>query len=120
MPDLVGDPNVPLISIVRAPPPVTMTREVFSGVRAAALIALQAAANRTPLFLVHGGDGDVLSYAVLARHLGPDQPTYVYALAVSTRIVNSVITRRDTADYRADVRGVHPHGPYVLGGACLG
>jgi acyl-CoA synthetase (AMP-forming)/AMP-acid ligase II/thioesterase domain-containing protein len=119
--DLVGDPNLPLISIVRAPTPATMAREVFSGAGESGLIPLQASGSRTPLFLVHGGDGDVMAYAVLARHLGPDQPTY----GVRVRGIDDVPSIQPSlaemaADYLADVRLVQPRGPYVLGGACLG
>jgi thioesterase domain-containing protein len=98
-----------------------MIREVFSGAGAAGLIALQAAGNRTPLFLVHGGDGRVLSYAVLARRLGPDQPSYglrARGLDDNPSIPSSLVEM--AADYVADVRGVQPHGPCVPGGACLG
>jgi hypothetical protein len=76
--ELVGDHDLPLTSIVRAPTPAAMAHEIFAGigVGTSGIVPLQAFGTRTPLFLVHPGDGDVLAYPVLARLLGPDQPSY--------------------------------------------
>ncbi len=40
------------------------------------LVPIQARGTEPPLFLVHPAGGDVLCFAGLARHLGPDQPVY--------------------------------------------
>jgi oxalate---CoA ligase len=120
---LVGDPDLPLASIVRAPTPAAMALEVFDHVGSGSwgAIPLRSSGARTPLFLVHPGDGDVLAYAVLARRLGPDQPTY----ALRARGVDdgeqphSSLVEMAT-DYVAAVRLVQPCGPYVLGGFCMG
>src|SRR5262245_42157492 len=76
--NLVGDPDLPLMAIVRAPTPAAMAGEIFAGIGAgrSGVIPLQPAGTRAPLFLVHPGDGDVLCYPILARLLGPDQPSY--------------------------------------------
>jgi acyl-CoA synthetase (AMP-forming)/AMP-acid ligase II/thioesterase domain-containing protein len=121
--ELVGDPDLPLTSIVRAPTPGAMAHEVFAGIGVgrSGVIPLQASGTRTPLFLVHPGDGDVLAYPVLARLLGPEQPSYALR-------ANGIDDGRPTpssldelaADYVGAVRQVQPHGPYALGGFCLG
>ena len=76
--ELVGDHDLPLTSIVRAPTPAAMAHEIFAGIGVgrSGIVPLQTSGTRTPLFLVHPGDGDVLAYPVLARLLGPDQPSY--------------------------------------------
>jgi acyl-CoA synthetase (AMP-forming)/AMP-acid ligase II len=121
--DLVGDPDLPLTSIVRAPTPAAMAREVFAGVGAghSGAVPLQKSGTRTPLFLVHPGDGDVLAYPVLARLLGPDQPCYglrARGLDDGNSTPSSLV--EIAADYVDAVRRVQPRGPYALGGFCLG
>ncbi len=66
--DLVGDPDLPLISIVRAPTPAAMASEVVSyvGLGSSGAVPLQREGTRTPLFLVHPGDGELLTYPALA------------------------------------------------------
>jgi thioesterase domain-containing protein len=86
------------------------------------LVPLQPAGERRPLFLAHAAGGHVVSYAALARHLGPGQP--VYALqsrgleegetAPHARIADMA------ADYLAQLRAVQPEGPYRLGGWSMG
>jgi oxalate---CoA ligase len=121
--DLVGDPSLPLISIVRAPTPAAMAHEAFAGlgVGTSGVVPLQTSGSRTPLFLVHPLDGDVLSFAVLSRRLGPDQPSYglrARGIDDGTSIQSSLV--EIATDYVADVRRVQPRGPYMLGGFCLG
>jgi oxalate---CoA ligase len=121
--DLVGDPNLPLVSIVRAPTPAAMAREIFAGVGvgSSGLVPLQASGSRAPLFLVHPADGEVLAYAVLARRLGPDQPSYgLRARGIDDGASPQSSVVEMATDYVAAVRRVQPSGPYVLGGFCLG
>jgi oxalate---CoA ligase len=121
--DLVGDPSLPLVSIVRAPTPGAMASEVFAdvGVGSSGLVPLQASGSRTPLFLAHPGDGELLAFAVLARRLGPDQPSYgLRARGIDDEASMQSSLVEMATDYVADVRRVQPHGPYVLGGFCLG
>jgi thioesterase domain-containing protein len=82
---------------------------------------LRSSGNRTPLFLVHPADGDVLSFAVLARRLGPDQPTYgLRARGIDDGLPPHSTLVEMATDYVAAVRSVQPHGPYALGGYCMG
>ena len=121
--DLVGDPDLPLTSIVRAPTPAAMAHEVFAGVGVgcSGAVPLQTSGTRTPLFLVHPGDGDVLAYPVLARLLGPDQPSYgLRARGVDDGLAPPSTLAEMAADYVDAVRRVQPRGPYALGGFCLG
>ncbi len=121
--DLVGDPDLPLVSIVRAPTPAAMASEVFTGVGIghSGAIPLQAAGDRRPLFLVHPGDGEVLSYPLLARRLGPDQPSYgLRAQGLDDGAPMHSSFAEMATQYLSDVRREQPHGPYALGGYCIG
>ena len=121
--ELVGDPDLPLTSIVRAPTPAAMAHEIFAGIGlgASGIVPLQASGTRTPLFLVHPGDGDVLAYPVLARLLGPDQPSYALrARGIDDDRATPSSLPELAAEYVEAVREVQPYGPYALGGFCLG
>ncbi len=121
--ELVGDHDLPLTSIVRAPTPAAMAHEIFAGIGVgrSGIVPLQASGTRTPLFLVHPGDGDVLAYPVLARLLGPDQPSYALrAHGIDDGRATPSSMPELAAEYVEAVREVQPHGPYALGGFCLG
>jgi len=121
--NLIGDPDLPLASIVRAPTPAAMAREAFADVGRGSWgsIPLRSSGSRRPLFLVHGADGDVLSFAVLARRLDADQPAYgLRARGIDDETQPHSSVDRMAADYVESVRQVQPRGPYLLGGYCMG
>ena len=100
-----------------------MAHEIFAGIGVgrSGIVPLQASGTRTPLFLVHPGDGDVLAYPVLARLLGPDQPSYALrAQGIDDGRAMPSSLPELAAEYVEAVREVQPHGPYALGGFCLG
>jgi thioesterase domain-containing protein len=84
-------------------------------------VAIQPSGLRPPFFGVHGGYGDVMFYSELARCLGKDQP--FYALQAEGQKLSAM---RDTSIeaiasyYLRQIRQVQAHGPYFLGGYCLG
>ena len=85
------------------------------------LVSIQPLGNRTPLFAVHGGYGEVMLYRHLAGCLGTDQPFY----GLQAQGLDGSPIRLDTVEaiattYLAEVQKVHPHGPYLLLGYCTG
>jgi amino acid adenylation domain-containing protein len=85
------------------------------------LVPIQPNGPRSPLFLVHGAEGNVLLYRYLAQYLGSDQPVYglqSQGLNGDGRL-NTTIQEMAT-QYVKEVMTVQPHGPYLLGGYCLG
>lgn len=85
------------------------------------LVAIQPGGSRTPLFLVHGAEGNVLLYRELAHHLGHDQPVYGLqsrGLDGSTELARRIEDM--AALYVKEVRALQPEGPYYLGGYCMG
>ncbi len=85
------------------------------------LVALKASGERPPLFAVAAGDGNVVGFGPLARHMPADQP--FYALQPSgldgRRPLDTGIEAMAERYLRA-VRAVRPHGPYLLAGRCNG
>ncbi|MEL6160846.1 MAG: amino acid adenylation domain-containing protein [Cyanobacteria bacterium J06554_11] len=81
----------------------------------------QGSPAQTPLFLIHDADGDVSLYGNLAAQLRGDRT--VYALKPrSAPGVPMISSRIETicADFREQIQLVQPHGPYILGGLCIG
>jgi thioesterase domain-containing protein len=85
------------------------------------LIALKPSGTRPPLFAVAAGDGNIVGFGPLARHMPEDQP--FYALQPSgldgRRPLDTGIEEMAERYLRA-VREVQPHGPYLLAGRCNG
>jgi thioesterase domain-containing protein/acyl carrier protein len=85
------------------------------------LIPLQTRGGRPPFFWVHPAGGDVLCYALLARHLGDDQPIYgIQARGFNSDEEPPSRLEEIAALYVDDVRRAQPAGPYFLGGWSLG
>jgi acyl carrier protein len=85
------------------------------------LVAIQPTGSRPPLFCMHPHGGNVLLYRDLSRHLGSDQPFYglqSQGLDGTTPPLTQVADM--AALYVKEIRRVQPHGPYYLGGYCLG
>ncbi len=85
------------------------------------LVTIQGGGSKPPLFCVHPAGGNVLGYADLARHLGPDQPVYglqAYGVIEGQEPHSSVETMARI--YNEALRTVQPHGPYYLFGSSFG
>ncbi|MFP2932031.1 alpha/beta fold hydrolase, partial [Pyxidicoccus sp. 3LG] len=114
--------ELPLAALFQAPTVETLAsllRQV--PVPFSPLVPIQAGGTRTPLFLVHAVGGNVLSYAELARRLGPDQPVYgLQSQGLDGQQPPLCTLEEMAALYVEAIRTVQPHGPYQLGGWSLG
>jgi thioesterase domain-containing protein/acyl carrier protein len=117
--------DLPLAAIGEAPTIAALARFVERGTDATrfrSLVRLQPGdpQAKRPLFVVHGGSGNVASFPRLARALPADQP--VYALQWNgldgTRGARTVEAMAQ--HYLREVRSVQPEGPYHFGGQCIG
>ena len=86
-----------------------------------AMVPIQPQGQRTPLFCVHPGGGNVLGYQEFISHLDPDQPVY----AIQAYGVVEGQTPHDSIHqmallYIQEMRKVQPTGPYYLGGESFG
>ncbi len=87
---------------------------------AAPLVAIQSKGKKQPLFFLHGDwAGGGFYCGRLSQQLGEDQPFYVLPPYRSGN--ENVFTLEDMAAYHiAAMRAHTPHGPYLLGGYCIG
>jgi len=88
------------------------------------LVPIQPHGSKQPFFLVPGGGGgeeEFLIYAQLLYLLGAEQPVYGF---YARGLLDSQSPHEDVetmaADYIQEMRTVQPHGPYLLGGECIG
>jgi thioesterase domain-containing protein/acyl carrier protein len=85
------------------------------------LVAIQKQGTRPIFFCMHGAGGNVLIYRELAQHLGADQPFYglqAQGLDGSRPPLGTI--EEMAALYTKEIRRVQPHGPYLIGGYCMG
>jgi thioesterase domain-containing protein/acyl carrier protein len=98
----------------------TQNPEVISS-RWPSLVAIQPSGSRLPFFCFHGAGGNILIYKKLSEYLGADQPFYgleAQGLDGVTPVPRTI--EEMAALYLEEIRGVRPHGPYLLGGYCMG
>ena len=85
------------------------------------VVPIQPSGSKPPFFGIHGISGGVLDHAELARSLGADQPYFgIKAQEWDEREVQHIRMEDLAATYVDAMRSVQPHGPYALGGFCLG
>jgi thioesterase domain-containing protein len=88
---------------------------------AAALVKINDQGSKTPIFYLHGDFHGGGFYSMkLSRHLGPDQPFYALPPAELTDPSMPPTIQEMAAMQIQCIREVRPHGPYVIGGFCLG
>ena len=84
------------------------------------LVPIQTRGSRTPLFCIHGGYGNVLSFRKLSQLLGEDQPFYAFQWNGLDGSPGHTTIDDMASDYLNQIRSVRPRGPYLLGGHCVG
>ncbi len=86
-----------------------------------ALVALQGAGSRTPIFAVPPHTGDVFAFRALAQALGAEQPFFGLQPPGLDGARAPIERVEELAAYfEAQIRAVRPDGPWILGGFCMG
>ena len=96
------------------------TRKEPAGPRPSLLTIQRGDPGRAPFFLVPGGWGgevEFLVYGQLVRHLGSQFPVHGFR---ARETPPHLTVEALAADYVAEMRALQPHGPYLLGGECVG
>jgi phthiocerol/phenolphthiocerol synthesis type-I polyketide synthase E len=116
--------KLPLATLYEAPTIEELARVVRNEApnsRWSPLVAIQPKGSRPALFCMHPHGGNVLVYRDLSRHLGSDQPFYGLQCQGLDGDQSPLKTIEDMAAlYVKEIRRVKPHGPYFLGGYCMG
>ena len=116
--------TAPLAALYDASTPRLLAETLLRGTRAEdwkALVAINRHGDRPPLFLAHAAEGNILLYRSLASHLGDDQPVYgLQSAGLDGRSPVDARFEHVARNYINEIRQIQPHGPYLLGGYCLG
>jgi len=73
-----------------------------------------------PLFLVHGGGGNVVLFRELAANISKRLPTYAFEWDGWSRRRGRTTIDAMAELYVSELRTAFPRGPYRLGGHCIG
>jgi len=116
--------KLPLSTLLEAPTIKELARALRSEGSAptwSPVVPMQPHGSRPPFFCVHAAGGNVLLYRDLSRHLGADQPFYGLQFP-GLDGEQPLLTRIEdiAALYVQEIRSIQRHGPYFLGGYCLG
>lgn len=85
------------------------------------IVPIRPEGTHAPLFCVHAGGGNVLFYSDLARHLDASIPMFgIRAMRLGGRQVGHATIEEMAEHYVSEMRGVQPHGPYLICGHSLG
>ena len=120
----VGTMPLPISALIKAPtlktfaPLLTIheAEETWSPV-----VLIQQGTSKVPIFCIHGAGGNILIYRDLAKALGPDQTVYgieAQGLDGTQEILTSI--QEMAALYQDAIQRIHPGGPYILIGYCMG
>ncbi|MEV0598710.1 non-ribosomal peptide synthetase [Streptomyces sp. NPDC050315] len=122
----LGAVDLPVLAILTAPSVRELAKRltVREGADPAAydpIVPLQTSGDRTPLFCVHPGVGEVLVFVNLAKYFVQERPFY----ALRARGFNPGEKPFESFDemartYAAAIREKQPHGPYALAGYSFG
>ena len=113
---------LPLSLLLRGATVRELSKHILEGANAQGpdVIPVQSGGTRAPLFFLHGdwiGGGFYCNR--LARDLGAGQP--FYALPPFHMTDERIVTMREMAAHHvAALRAERPHGPYRIGGYCIG
>ncbi len=85
------------------------------------VVPLKVAGNKTPVFLIHGAEGNILLYKNLIKYLDAERPVYglqSQGLDGKSPLLNDI--KEMAQKYIMEIKSIQPEGPYFLGGYCLG
>jgi amino acid adenylation domain-containing protein len=80
----------------------------------------QGDGNVVPLFLVHGGQGNVLVFNDFSKRLGPNQPVYAFQWSGWDGYRGECDICEMASTYKEELLRFHPEGPVRIGGYCIG
>ncbi|MEM7167967.1 MAG: AMP-binding protein [Planctomycetota bacterium] len=116
--------DLPLATLFAAPSVAALAPMVFEEAAAPQwdhLVPVQSNGDQSPLFVVHGAGGNVLSYRFLAHALGEQQPVFgLQAPGLDGSPVVAKTLEEVAATYVTELCQCQPRGPYWLAGYSAG
>lgn len=122
--DNIFHKRLPLATLLSAPTVRQMTDLLFQEAYTPSwspLVKITDEGTKSPFFCIHSEGGNVLEYYKLAGYLNHDRPFYgLQAYGLEGNKIVSMSIEEMASRYIAEIKNVQPHGPYFIGGYCLG
>ncbi len=85
------------------------------------IVPIQDKGRGTPFFCVHDGNGDVLNFRDLAKHMGEGRPFYgIQCVGLDGKEMPFTRIEDMAAHYISEIKKVQTKGPYFIGGYSFG
>lgn len=118
--DLTGQPDFPVVALVRAPTAARLAAELASPHELDSIVVPLAEGTASPpVFIAHGGD--VIGLPAVARRLAGNRPVFALrpaGLDGSVELAGSV--EEIAESFLGEVTRLQPEGPVFLVGVCSG
>lgn len=112
--------RLPLASLFRNPTLASLATRLAGGSavgrpRFRSLVTIQSQGDATPLYVVHGGGGDVFIHLQLARCLAPRRPVFgLQALGIDGSEARHRTVKEMASHYANEILNFQPQGPIHL------
>ncbi len=85
------------------------------------VVPLKPEGTKTPLYIIHGGNHNVLTFKGLAENMDKDQPVFgIQAKGLDGKVPPDDNVNDIAKGYIEEVKVLNPNGPYALSGFCFG
>lgn len=121
--------EIPILRILLHPTPTLLSTLVEKILNPAAsdanvydpIVPLQTTGDKTPIFFVHPGVGEVLIFVNLAKYFHGERPFYAFRARGFDKGQPVFTSMAEMAGCYADaMQKIQPHGPYALAGYSYG
>ncbi len=116
--------NLPLATLFQNPTIeklASLLRQQSESLDWSCLVAIKPGGSKQPLFCIHPGGGNVLSYFDLSHELGSDQPFYgLQSIGLNGEAEPLTCIEDMATHYLEEIQSVQPQGPYNLAGWSFG
>lgn len=86
-----------------------------------ALVKIKPWGSKVPIYMIHGGGLNVLTFNSLAKYMDDDQPIYgIQALGLNGKSKLYYTMEEIASKYISEILNNNPNGPYVIAGYSLG
>ncbi|MEU9987482.1 non-ribosomal peptide synthetase [Streptomyces sp. NPDC048045] len=122
----LGVSDLEVITVLRAPTVRALAARLDAGTSSGSaaydpVVPMQTGGDKTPLFCVHPGVGEVLVFINLAKYFTGDRPFYALRARGFDEGEKPFATFEQMVDCYADaVQRRQPHGPYAVAGYSFG